>query len=194
MIKVSFVKESRQKGYTVIGLLRDGEIKKYTLSNIVFSELGSLLRGDEIDGDTLETIEYEDECFRALKRALSLLSYSDNSERTLTMKLLRAGFSRRAAEEAVRDCAAHGFIKEKEQILRLVATLANTRLYGAGYIRKYLLSRGYSQRDINEAISELVDSGEIDFDESFRRLAEKKGVADPEQCRMLAYKYGFKTY
>ena len=193
MHKVAFVKPSRQKGYTVIGIDCDGEIKRFTLPQIFYAEIGLPVRGEKISDAVFCEILHEDEMFRALKRALSLLSYADNNERTLTLKLLRAGFSRAAVEYAVRDCVGHGYIKEKEQLLRLVSSLANSKLRGPLYIRQYLAAKGYKISEIDDAIDELTLSDEIDFKESFNRLAEKMGAADSEGRRILAYKYGFRS-
>ncbi len=192
MYKVIYVKESRQKGYISIGLVTDGKRECYTVTNTLYGEIGSPIKGDGLDGDTLKVLIEDDERFRALRRALSLLSYADNSERTLTLKLLRAGFSRSAVRFAVEDCVAHGYINEREQLMRLVSVLANSKLRGPMYIKQSLMGKGYSAQDIDAAIHGLCEKGEIDFKESLHRLAEKMGANDPEARRALAYKYGFR--
>ncbi len=194
MYKVIYVKESRQKGYISIGLVIDGKRECYTVTGEVYSNIGSPIKGDGLDSDTVKVIAEDDERFRALRRALSLLSYADNSERTLTLKLLRAGFSRSAVRFAVEDCVAHGYINEREQLMRLVSVLANSKLRGPMYIKQSLMGKGYSAQDIDTAIHGLCESGEIDFKRSFQLLAEKTGTSDPEARRALAYKYGYREF
>ena len=192
MNKVAFVRESRQKGYKVLGIVIGEVVESYTIKRSTYEEMGTPSRASLIDGEALEIIKKEDECFRALRRALSILSYADNSKSTLKLKLYRAGFSRDAINFALEDCIKNGYIDENKQLLRLVSSIANGKLRGPLYIRRYLLSKGYSIGDINSAIDELVDSGEVDFDEIYKRLIEKTGTEDSDGRRALAYKWGFR--
>ena len=193
MARVVYAKDSRTKGYIALGINDGGEIKKLTVSKIEYSCLGSPERGEEIDEGTVEHLMELDEQFRALRRALSFLSYADNSERGLMQKLLRAGYSRDSAELAIKECVRLGYIRELEQLKRLIESYANAKLRGPLYIKAALMQKGYSSRDISEAMSELISTGEIDFGESFRRLLEKYSPSDDEERRMLAKKYGYRS-
>ena len=191
LLKIVYVRDSRVKGYVTLGLASEGEKHAYTVSLAVYSSLGSPPPRAEIGAEDAAVLEREDECFRATRRALSILSYADNSERTLTQKLLRAGFSRSAALHAVEECLGHGYIDEKKQLLRIISTLANNRLKSERYIRASLYGKGYRQSDISEAIYELCEAGEVDFAAVFERLCERLGATDEEEKRKIAFKHGF---
>lgn len=171
----------------------DGEATlRYSVSMATVMEL-SLVRGMELDDAAISAITADDEAYRCMKRALSLLSYGDNTKGALLVKLMRSGFPRELASECVRECLRLGYIDERRQIERAVINEANRSLKGRSYIMKKLRSKGYSASDINDVIDALVDSGEVDFGESFERLCEKKGIASDEDRLALLYKYGYRT-
>ncbi len=87
----------------------------------------------------------------------------------------------------------HGYIKEDDQLRRLVLREANVNLRGPRYIREKLAAKGYSRDSIDAIIDELVESGEIDLVINFDALCDKKGAVDSDERRALAYKYGFRT-
>ena len=191
---VRYVKAARVKGRIILGITSLGEDRPYSLSESVYYSLGSPSRGDLLSSEDMEAIKKEDEGYRALKSALSILSYADNSRRSLCLKLLRKGYSKDTARSAVEECVRLGYIREDEQLKRAVVREANTSLYGRRRIIDKLLSHGYSLGVINEVIDGLVSSGEIDFEENFKALCEKKLSGEQmtkENIHALRYKYGY---
>lgn len=186
---ISFLRASARQGYTTLGVSVDGETKKYTVPD---RAVATLFRGYELDPLEYEEIVRLDEERRAQDKAASLLSASDKSRSTLRMRLSSLGFSRESAEGAVEECVRLGYLNEERQLRRLISREALVSLRGPKYIVRKLASKGYAISDIRRIISELTESGEIDFSDSFARLAEKRGATDPESLRALAYKYGYK--
>ncbi len=191
MRKIKYIRDGGD-GAPVRLTLDEGE-DAYTLSHTAVSRLG-LFVGMDVDEYLLSEIECESEKYRAMRRALSILSYGDNTRKTLAAKLIRAGFSREVADECVSECLRLGYIDEARQIERAALTEANRALRGKGYIVKKLTARGYPVSLIGDVIDSLVARGEIDFSENFRRLAEKRGIETEEEKRILAYKYGFGSF
>ncbi len=169
----------------------DGKSSSYSVSQVTYASLGSPPSGYSLSEEELSLIESEDEAHRALKRALTILSYSDSSESSLRMKLRRAGFSAPSSEEAVRQCVMRGYLNEDRQLERAIRKEAEAE-HGPYYIRRKLVSRGYSPSSVSKAMTELTSSGEIDFKEIFEALSERLG-AEGEERRALAYKRGFKA-
>lgn len=165
----------------------------FTVPSEAYLSLSSPSVGEMLDEDTFRELSFADECYRAMKKALGILSFSDNSERRLYEKLRTRGISRRAAEAAIEKMKAYGYLDEKKQLYREVARLANGSLFGAKKIVAKLSSVGYSPSDIRLAVRELSDMGEINFDESLKRLTEKKLGEDytDEQYRALRAKWGY---
>ncbi len=190
-MRVKFVRFS-DKGRVTVGIENDGQKPKlYNISQETYHGVDEPRAGVVLDGCSYEMIASDDEKYRAMKKALSLLAYADNNKATLYAKLVRAGFRRDSASEAVRRCLELGYVDEHSQLLRLVAREANQGLKGPVYIKRKLIARGYKAADIDRAIRELTELCEIDFSESFARLQEKNGVTDPEELLKLRMKNGF---
>ena len=195
MAKIIYIKESKTKGYLVIGV-KDGEEKTpLTVNTAAYAEVGSPPLGEELSADTLDTLTRENQKFLALKKALYLLSFSDNSERNLRYKLMRAGYPGDVVDFAVSEVVRLGYINEQRQLERLILTEANSKLFGPMKIVSRLVGKGYSPSDVRAAIEALRDSGEVDFDLNRARLLEKlpDGYTDEDVYKLL-YKYGYKTY
>ena len=186
---VAFLRESARRGYTVIGVTENGETKKYTIPSAYAKDF---CRGYELSDDELSELVGLDTERRALDKAASLLSASDKSRAALLSRLISLGFPRDTAQRAVLECVRLGYLDEKRQLLRLVIREAEGSLRGPKYIMRKLAAKGYPPGEIRSAIEELTDSGELDFGALFSRLAEKKGVFDREELRILAYKYGYR--
>ena len=186
---VSFIRASARSGYTALGIVADGETKKYTVPSALVTHL---VRGYELSEEEFSEIVRCDAERRAMDKAASLLAASDKSRITLRLRLIASGFSREIAEETVSECVRLGYLDEERQLTRLVIREAEGGLRGPKYIMRKLSSRGYSLSDVRRVIDALVSSGELDFRENFSRLAEKRGITDPEELRALAYKYGYK--
>lgn len=168
------------------------EGESHTVSTALFDAL-CLTRGSIVDEDTMSRIT-EDECeYLAMKKALSLLSFADNSPRALRGKLIRSGFSRELSERVVAECISFGYIDEERQIARLALTEANSALRGKRYIVAKLARRGYSPSFVSRVIDRLVEEGEIDFHGNLAALTKKLGITSPDERRKIAYKYGFTT-
>ena len=192
-MRVSFVKSSKSKGYLNLGITEDNGKYVYTVSETVYAEIGSPCRGAKIDRGMLESICDADERYRAKSIALRLLSYADNNERSLQIKLVSRGISREVAREVIDQMVSVGYINEKRQLERLILKEANVSLAGPKKIIPKLMAKGYAHSDIEEVLSSLCASGEIDFDKNKRELIAKnatRGAVD-EQINKFLYKNGY---
>lgn len=176
----------------MIGIGEGDGVSRYSVSECLFASL-EISRGDELSEAVFSEIEEGDRRYRATKKALSLLSISDVSERGLVLKLRRAGYSREIAEAVAADMMSHGYINEKRQLSRLILREANEKLRGKAQIIPRLLAKGYSAGVINEALDELVSAGELSFSKNAKRLREKMLPADAgeDEVKKLLYKYGY---
>ena len=170
----------------------EGKRTKYTITEGTYREIGCPLSGEEIDSGALECIEREDEQRRAVAKALSLLSYTDNNKKRLYSKLVMAGFSSNAAANAVKECVMYGYINEERQIENLVLRY-HRELNGPSRIFAKLSARGYDSKQIRKVIARLTESGEVDFESAKQELIEKKLGCDAseEDVKKLLYKNGY---
>ncbi len=192
-MKLVYIRDSKSKGYTVLGINSDGATAAYTVESSLYANIGAPLPSDEISEEHFSDIVYSDGLFRATKKALSLLSYSDNSGATLAAKVRRAGFSAEIAEACVEDMMRHGYINEQRQLERLIAAEVNFKLCGRAKLIPKLMAKGYKRCDIEAVTDRLIESGEIDFDRVRAELIQKKLGDSPEDgdVRALLYKSGF---
>lgn len=192
-MQVKQVRVGKSKGYLIV-VIADGEERhSFNVSENDYVTAGSPRQGDAVDGEMIRILAYSDEMYRARLYALRILSYADNNERTLVRKLITRGISSSNATEVAHEMVGRGYIDEARQLERLVLAEANRNLIGPRRIKAKLSSKGYSNADIDEAITSLLDCGEIDFERSAELLIEKKltrGATD-EEIKKLLYKNGY---
>ena len=192
MAYLKYARPNFEKKRVELGIADDdGQLSRYSVGLVFYSHIGEPAKGAVVDESLLSLIISEDEQYRAMKKALSLLSYSDKSRKMLYSRLIGLGYGRASATEAVNECMRLGYIDEREQIIRFVKREANVSLKGRALIIKKGIAKGFKSADIASVIDELCDEGEIDFKESLRRLAEKKGALSEEEISALAYKNGY---
>ena len=194
MATLEFIRDSREKNLLLLGISEEGESARYTVSLGFYSEIGSPPRGAFIDPKTLAEIKLFDMRIRATKKALSLLSYSDKNERTLSLRLLQSGFSREVAEEVVRDMVSRGYIDTQRQLERLIINEANVKLRGPNRIIPALVAKGYSDVDVRRVLKELINRGEIDLKANAKALLLKKRASEMslDDRKKILYKNGYK--
>ena len=191
MIKVVYIRETKEKEILSLGISEGEEISRYVLDSTFVTRMGLSL--GEIDGDEYSQIRERDLYIRGKRKALSLLAFADNSKRRLLVKLLRFGLDRSTAERIVDEMASLGYINEDDQISRLVERLANGQLIGPKKIIARLVAKGYRPDAVRHAMRALTESGEVDFSENKRILLEKHSVVegDTEEENKLLYKNGY---
>lgn len=170
-----------------------GERTKYTICEGTYREIGCPLSGEIINEEKLNLVSAEDERRRAMIKALSILSYTDNNEKRLYTKLLMAGFSKEAAADSVRECVRLGYVDEKRQIRRLIEK-HSAELLGPHKIAYKLVSKGYSQAAVFREMESLESEGAIDFERTKAELVQKKlpsGASHSDKLKLL-YKYGYR--
>ncbi|MBQ7500720.1 MAG: regulatory protein RecX [Clostridia bacterium] len=130
--------------------------------------------------------EYEN----ALKSALNILNYADNTEKKLREKLRSRGYSRSAVDEAVVYLKRYRYLDDRRFMERAVNHYANVKLYGARRIISSLYAKGFAREDI-----ESLDFDEygIDFVELCRKRIEKTASRYKSREALVAalLRYGF---
>ncbi len=192
-MRARFIRPGKSRGYICVGIDTGGTVSVYNVSERDYARAGSPLAGDLLDEESAAVISDSDMRYRAMKKALSILSYGDNSARSLLRKLTESGIRRETAEETVREMMRLGYIDEHRQLKRLVMNEVRLRLSGPAKLFAKLMAKGYSRSAIESAMDELTASGELDFDEVRARLIETRlpPDADGEQIKKLLYKNGY---
>ncbi len=191
---LDYIRIQKNDKLLLLGISEEGEHYRYMVSEPFYISIGSPTARTLLSEEMLSLIKSESERIRVKKKALSILSYSDNNERSLKQKLVRAGFSREVSEESAREMVSLGYIDEERQLRRLIAREANINLSGYSKLLPKLLAKGYSSDMIRSVTRTLVEEEEINFSDNAKRLIEKRlpEGASSEEKKKLLYKYGYK--
>lgn len=172
----------------------EGDARRtYTLPAEAYERLGAPEVGTYVDDETLVALGEAEGQMKATEKAVSLLSYGDNSCRGLYRKLRQRGYDREAAEAAVARILQKGYIREEEQARRLAIACATRKLWGRRRIVAHLCEKGYDTALARRVIEEAEADSEIDFTETAKELIDKKLGEDApaaERCKLL-YRYGY---
>ena len=158
-----------------------------------YRKMGAPSKGATLSEADMEGYRLLHRRYHAIRRALSVLSAADNSERMLYRKLRARGISHEYACFAVAYVKKNDLIREREQLNRLIVRLANEKLYGQARIVRALNEKGYRISEINESLTECIESGAVDFSENLRALYEKKKPKDDSERKKIAYNYGYRA-
>ncbi len=110
----------------------------------------------------------DDECRRATEKAMSLLQFKDRTERELSDKLYRAGFSEKASMEAMQYVKHYGYI--------------NDTRYASNYI---MFQKG--KRSKKEILYKLAEKG-ISKDVVWQVMEETEYDGEEDAIRTLILK------
>lgn len=169
--------------------------ESFLLSAKAYADLGISL--GECDTECYDRVAEAAEIYRAVKKGLSLLSFSRCSKKALVRKLISKGFSRERATRAADELLQEGYIDEYADALR-EAELGVSKLWGENRIRASLYEKGYPEEAISAAMYSLEDNG-VDFSEICAQRLERTTVAipdDPKEKQKLVaslMRYGFST-
>ena len=187
---VTYIKSGATEESVYIGVETEGGKEKFHIKRTEYARCGAPIKGEVLDEETYARMAAYLEYHKAQRKALSILSYGDNNEKNLIRKLRVAGYSPKISELVTREMVSLGYIKEQEQLERLILSEANVKLQGPNKIFAKLIAKGYTSSDIREVMERLVSEGEINFKNNAYRLIEKKlpEGATPDEKKTLLYK------
>ena len=118
-----------------------------------------------------EKTEPRDPLDEAVRRAVALLEYGDNSRRRLVRKLAERGFDEEIAERAVAHLEELGYLHEHDACARR-AEQSVRKGWGRRRIVQDLYAQRYDRETVESVMSELEN--EVDFTESCVCVIRKK--------------------
>lgn len=124
-----------------------------------------------------EETESRDPQDEAVKRALSILEYGDNSRKRLIRKLTERGFDEEIAESAVARLVEMGYLREHDACARR-AEQGVRKGWGKRRIAQDLYAQRYDRETVETVMCELED--EVDFTENCIGVIRKKFRVVPE--------------
>ena len=164
---------------------------RYTVPREAWVRLGLCV--GEISREDTKALLYEDEKYRATKKAFDILAFGRNSARTLALKLRHRNFSPRVCDEVAALMKEKGYIREDEDVV-LEAEACVNKHWGMRRILMHLHQKGYDSDTMNVAKEYLA---EVDFAQVCAELIRKEYGTLPkdetERNRVIAsvVRYGY---
>lgn len=126
----------------------------------------------------------------ALKTAMNIVAYKDNTLYQLRQKLTERGYSEKTVDDVCDYMMSKGYVNDTRMIFRYARSLAMGKLYGKRRIMKELTLKRFT----NEAYDAFsFDEGEledVDFVEICLKLLKKKGGARDDKTFAALMRYG----
>ncbi len=142
-----------------------------TVPKMLVYEMG-LRKGDELNEQTIASLQRENELFSCEHKALDYLSRRLHSATELKRKLLQKGFPKDVIEEVIIKMKSLNYLNDKKFAELLVSESLNLRHEGAQKIRGRLIEKGISKEIIQQVLAgdELVSLE----DQNIKIVADKK--------------------
>lgn len=99
----------------------------------------------------------------AIRAAISILAYRENTEKTLRDKLISRGFTEEEAEEAVKFTVEKNYLCESRHFLRFVEFYGKNKFFGKRRILQEARRKGFSEETVRNYAAEAM--AQVDFDE-----------------------------
>ena len=193
-IAVTDIKKSGVECMSVsVRLESGGESETYcfTLLSELFLNLG--LSVGAISRETLCDVEFWSKVTDAYFSACRSFAFAPSSFNMLRTKLIKKGFERGVAEQAIELMRSKGYVDERDIALRR-AELMVGKLWGQTRILAKLREEGFGD-EVSESVCDYLES--VDMVELCARLIDKKygGVSNDRRereklCSAL-YRYGY---
>ena len=125
---------------------------------------------------------------KAVRSALNILGYADNTEKKLREKLLHKGYEPGSVDFAVDYVKNMGALNDARFIEIEIRRLAERKLYGIRRITQELCVKGFSRADIAAA-----DLSELDFPALCARRIAQISSRYPDRRKLYAalQRYGY---
>jgi len=132
-----------------------------------------------------------EEAYRnALKTALNIIGYKDNTEGQLRDKLAERGYAPETVEDVVAWMIAKGYVNEERMLYRTIHLLAEGKGYGKMRIRQELQRKQFKPETLNALRWDDEELADIDFAHVCLRLIRKRGGVRDEKTYAFLRRYG----
>ncbi len=174
---------------------RTFSVFRYFLKNTEYFRGNIPVVGEFLSREAFEALEMGEEATKATLKAVSMLAYTDRTAKKLAEQLRQKGFSAEAAEAAVAFCIEKRYIREEEQLRRLMTLLCEKKQYGVRRIRNEVYQKGFAKATVDAVWEDMLDV--LDFEGALDLRMQKLGrgafVSPREKQKTYAslMRYGF---
>jgi regulatory protein len=130
--------------------------------------------GAKLAAGAVSDIERRAEVFTARRAALRILTFRALPSREIQRRLVRKGFVRSAADEAVGSLVSAGLINDGEFALHYARTRSLRFRYGPGRLTRDLERLGIGEKEARQAVQAAFELEGVEPAELLREAAAKK--------------------
>ena len=187
MVRIEKVSYTKRQGGSYILSLDDGSALD-GVDERTLAEMG-LRRGRELAEAELERLRRAEALSSAHALVAGFMHYRPRSRKEVRERLARAGTDKDVTEQVLSELEEKGAINDAGFAREWVRSKALGGRSGEKLIRKQLVERGVSRREIDEALAaELPREGRLN---AATQLAEKKArgrdLSDPRERKKVQY-------
>ena len=142
----------------------------------------------------LRISDVPEEAYRAaLKTALNIIGFKDNTEAQLRDKLTERGYRAETVDDVVAFMIAKGYLNDERMLYRAARLMAEGKGYGKMRIRQELRLKQFRSGLVESLDWEREELADVDFVEICRKLILKRGGARDEKTYAFLRRYGHAT-
>lgn len=126
----------------------------------------------------------------ALRTAMNIVGYKDNTLYQLRTKLLERGYSETTVDDVCEFMTAKGYVNDSRMIFRFARSLALNKLYGKRRIMRELSLKKFTDEAYDAFTFDSDELDDVDFVEVCLKLLKKKGGARDDKTFACLMRYG----
>lgn len=127
---------------------------------------------------------------KALKTAMNIVGYKDNTEFTLREKLSERGYSGETVDAVAEFMKSKGYVDDSRMLVRTARSLALGKLYGKARIKNELAMKHFDREVLAALDWDCEELSDIDFAKICGKLLEKRGGVRDEKTYAFLRRYG----
>lgn len=127
---------------------------------------------------------------KALKTAMNIVGYKDNTEFALHEKLTERGYSGETADAVCEFMKSKGYVDDSRMLIRTARSLAVGKLYGKARIRQELAAKHFDREVLASLDWDCEELSDIDFSEMCLKLLKKRGGEKDDKTYAFLKRYG----
>ena len=126
----------------------------------------------------------------ALRTAMNIVGYKDNTLYQLKTKLTERGYTEKTVNDVCEYMMMKGYVNDTRMIFRSARSLALNKLYGKKRIMKELALKRFTDEAYDAFSFDGDELDDVDFVEVCLKLLKKKGRARDDKTFAFLMRYG----
>ena len=129
----------------------------------------------------------------ALRTAMNIVGYKDNTLYQLKTKLTERGYSETTVNDVCEYMTMKGYVNDTRMIFRSARSLALNKLYGKRRIMQELSLKRFTDEAYDAFTFDSDELEDVDFTEICLKLLKKKGGMRDDKTFACLMRYGHST-